>query len=144
MIIIFENSCTEFYKHDIYSMWFEAFKETVTVVHYISFIFYSIFMFALIFSSLRLILENRFLPHLAYKISLKNMSILAPNSGCVSMSYLFIGLALLFPIAIPCLLLLHFLKVFLVWIYLTIKYRQIATKELEEFEARAKRKRKDV
>ena len=118
--------------------------ETINLTNYMFLIFWFVLIFPTIFISLYRIVNNKFLPHLAYKISLKNMSILAPNSGCVSMSYLFLAFAFLFPVTIPCLLFLHFLKVFLVWIYLTIKYRQIATKELEEFEARAKRKRKDV
>ena len=138
--------CIEFYKYNFLTMSLQNENiETINLIHYIFLIiYYIILIFPSIFISLYRIINNKFLPPLAYKISLKNMSILAPNSGCVSMSYFFLTFAFLFPVTIPCLLLLHFLKVVIVWIYLTIKYRQIATKELEEFEARAKRKRKDV
>lgn len=130
MTSIFETLCTEFYKLNIFTIFIQI--EDKNLMDYVDFIICFIMICIFIFSSLRQIINNRFLAPLA------------PDSGYESMIILFIGIGMMFPLLIPCLLLLHFLKVFTVWIYLTIKYRQNATKELEEFEARAKRKREDI
>lgn len=134
------ESCRDFYKFTMFQM---AYSSPYLILNLLGTIFL-IFVTIALFKAISLFLNNKFLPPIEAKISLKNMSILAPNSGYIHIDGIFIFSGFLFPALIPCLLLLYFLKVSIVWIYLTIAYRKIAKKEYEKLKARAKEKEKNV